>query len=238
MPFNDLLSILVASASIIIAAAAILLSRYERKEHANILDVKGETERSKLDVPLKFEGGVSVSSNLVEEARNKLRILEIEREILSYAIRRLYEAQAEGRISEEERDRLAQKYKEDMKRINEEISRGQSIIALNELERMRDDLLKLFNQRFNELNRRIEELRIKSGIMNAVKPKIVKRAKAPEEREVHEETERKKPRQKKVKEKKKAEDKDVESEAEKKVEQIMAEIEKVLDRLQQIEASD
>jgi len=114
----------------------------------------------------------SVTRERVKEASEKLRILNLEREILSYAIRRLYEAHAEGRITEEERDRLAERYKEELKQIREEIARSESILTLDELERMQEDLLKLFAERFEELSRKIEDLRALANIrpLEALKP--------------------------------------------------------------------
>ena len=104
-------------------------------------------------IPPYGEARRSLTSDIVKEAKDRLKILNLEREICSYAIRRLYEAYAEGRINEEERERLSQRYKEELRRIKEEISRSESIIALDELERMQEDLIKIFNERFNEINK-------------------------------------------------------------------------------------
>ncbi|MDH5439216.1 MAG: hypothetical protein OEZ48_05745 [Candidatus Bathyarchaeota archaeon] len=175
----------------------------------------------------------------MEEAKDKLRVLGLEREILSYAIRHLYEAQAEGKITEEERNGLAEKYKEDMRRISEQVSRGESVIALDELEGMQEDLLKLFSERFDELSARIEDLRIRSGF-EPVGPKEAAAEEkevlvAPEELEVSEGAAETKKRRRA--DRKKAAP-TAKSEAERKVERIMAEVEKVLARLEQMEVSE
>ena len=81
-----------------------------------------------------------------------IRLLDVEREILSYGIRRLYEAQAEGKISEKERERLAQGYKQRMLEIKDSINENESVVALHELEGMQEDLIQLFNDRFDEIN--------------------------------------------------------------------------------------
>jgi len=230
--FVEWLSLSVAFVSVIVAFILVFMMRTEKARKSDeALEVAGLEQE---ELPFKIQR--SVTHGEAEEAKDKLRILTLEREILSYAIRRLYEAQAEGKISEEERDRLAEKYKEDMKRINEDISRGESVIALNELEGMQADLLKLFNERFDDLNKRIEDLRKRSGmgLMEPVRPveeeKTVPGAppKAPtpsRERERRERTEKKPAPPEK-------------SEAERKVEQIMAEVEKVLARLEQMEVSE
>jgi len=230
--FTELLSLAVALGSIIVALAFIFLTRSEKgKKSEKVLEVP------KLEpVRPPFEIKKSVTHDQAVEAKDRLRILTVEREILSYAIRRLYEAQAEGHISEKERDGLAEKYKEDMRRINEDISRGESVVALNELEGMQADLLKLFDERFDELNKRIEELRIRSGIGTIEPVKAVEEEKtvsaapqkapaSPRERERRERGEKKPAPPEK-------------SEAERRVEQIMAEVEKVLARLEQMEVSE
>ena len=58
---------------------------------------------------------------MASNAKDELRMLDLERDILGDAIRRLYEAHAEGKITEQERDKLAshlQKQDEPDKRIN------------------------------------------------------------------------------------------------------------------------
>lgn len=183
----------------------------------------------------------TVSPDLYEEAKEKLRVLDLEREILGYAIRRLYEAHAEGKITEEERDRLAEKYRVELERIKEEIARGESIVALNELERMQEEFIRLFSERFDELSRRIEQLRTISGLM-------------PPEEEVPEEEieaeEKEEPREKKPV-KRQAAPKPrkrrtpirpppapEKSDVEKRAEQIVAEVEKVLKKLGRMEVEE
>ena len=167
--------------------------------------------------PLRAERSVTVVE--ARRARDELRTLDLEREILSFAIRRLYEAHAEGKITEEERERLAHRYKSRMAKIKETISRSESMVALHELEAMREDLLKLFSERFDEVNEKIKEIGSRIGI------KPVMEAPAP-------------PPAPPVKEKRKVRRPPrlpPKTEAEKRIEEIKAEVEKVLERLGQIE---
>jgi len=213
------------------AVALVILLIMEREKRKPLSKEAAKPAPSEILDKFPLPVSRTVTSTLVQETRDKLRIMDLEREILSYAIRRLYEAHAEGKISEEERDRLMLKYKEDLMRIKEETSRGESIVALNELERMREEFVKLFSERFEELNKRIEEVRLLSGFAppEPEKPpeeekKEVKAAPPRREREVS------KPRAPSPKPEK--------SEAEKKIEQIMAEVEKVLERLGQMEVEE
>lgn len=230
VPEIELLYLFVSFLSIIVALIALYMMRTERKKRSEKLEEPPETESH-----LSFLLSKSVTQSEAEEAKNKLRILGLEKEILSYAIRRLYEAHAEGKISEEERDRLAEKYKEDTRRVNEDIAHGESIITLSELERMQDDLLKLFDARFGELNKRIEEMRTRGGITVTEPVRRVEK-----ERPVSAEpSEVAKPsRERRRKEPGEMEPTPEKSEAERKVEQIMTEVEKVLARLEQIEVGE
>lgn len=148
---------------VVTVVSLIILLLVERDRRKPLLEKQSATSHSptlgELSVPVRR----TITSNVFNEARDRLRLLDLEREILSYAVRRLYEAGAEGKISDGERDRLALKYKMDLGRIKEEIARGESIVALNELEKMQEDFVQLFSERFEVLNKRIDELRKISG---------------------------------------------------------------------------
>jgi hypothetical protein len=182
----------------------------------------------------------TVSADEAKEAREKLRMLELEREILSSAIRRLYEAQVEGKISEQERDTLAEGYKSRMLKVKDAISKSQSVVALQELESMQEDLVKLFDDRFDELNMKIEDMRSKVEIEPEIEePEVPVAIEAPEEEEEITETseagsEQKQPRRRDKRPRPRAPTPE-KTEAEKRIDQIRAEVEKVLERLGQME---
>jgi hypothetical protein len=192
---------------------------------------KSEAEPDFKGLPFKITK--SVQSNDASHAKDELRILDLERGILSDAIRRLYEAHAEGKISEQERERLAGSYKSRMMAVKESMAKDETIVALHELEGMQEDLMKLFSERFGDLSSKVEELRSKIDVQ-PVKEIAVKMPKTqmPEELEAGEEEEEKG----KPKRKKKAPAKpSPKSEAEKRIEAIRSEVEKVLDKLGQME---
>ena len=204
-----------------VAVAAALLMLYamragkkEKKEEP--LEAPEVKERW----PLKVEP--SVTSTDAKKARDELRMLDLEREIVSHAIRRLYEAQAEGKISEEERERLALEYKERMRRIKDTISKSESVVALHELETMHEDLVKLFSERFDEINEKIANLR------SSLEFKPIKEIPIPSPAPPSAPSGREKRKARKPPAAKK-------TEAEKRIEEIRAEVEKVLERLGQIE---
>ena len=174
----------------------------------------------------------SVPADDATHAKDELRILDLEREILSDAIRRLYEAHAEGKITEQERERLAQTYKSRMMTVKDAISKDESLVALHELETMQEDLMKLFSERFDDLSTKIEELRSKTEAKPVKEVTI-----APRLEEAETSSEEKAGGEEKAKKKRKppAPKASPRTEAEKRIEEIRSEVEKVLDRLGQME---
>jgi len=226
--------------------AMVFVFLIERERRKPVAPQREETRK-----PMGFSSQRTITAELSNEARDKLRILDLEREILSYAIRRLYEANAEGKITEEERDKLTLKYKEDLARIKEEIARGESIVALNELESMQEQLVKLFSERFDEMNRRIEQIRTLSGFAVS-KPEAIGEQGRPEELEeavaeekkqeepeaTKEPVEEASPRTERKVSKQKPPTEPEKTEAEKKVEQLLAEVDKVIKKLGQMEVEE
>jgi hypothetical protein len=176
----------------------------------------------------------SITPENAKEAHEELRTLGLEREILSDAIRHLYEAHAEGRITEEEREQLAKRYKSRMLTIKEAITENESLVALHELEAMQNDLIKLFDERFDELNSKIETLRSQVGI--EMEETIVPTPIAiPTQMEAEAEKKTKKSSKKKRKRTSRKPSKSRKTAAEERIERIRSEVEKVLDRLEQME---
>ena len=233
MAFEDS-TIIAAVALVVIIACVIVIyaMRLRKKQPANsVVQTKEEPEFK----GLPFKVTKSVQTNDASQAKDELRILDLEREILSDSLRRLYEAHAEGKISEQERERLAASYKSRMKTVKESMAKDETIVALHELEGMQEDLMKLFSERFGDLTTKVEELRSKIDVQ-PVKEVRVKMPKtlleeAEEEEEEEEEEEKKTPK----KRRKPAEKPSPKSEAEKRIEEIRSEVEKVLDKLGQME---
>ena len=230
MPFDESLIYAIIVIGAIIACSIVIYAMKKRsKKEEKLL----EEEKLKVESRgLPFKIVKSVSPEDAARAREQLRILDLEREILSDAIRRLYEAHAEGKITEEERERLAQTYKSRMMTVKEAISKDESLVALHELEAMQEDLIKLFSERFDELSTKTEELRskveaktIKEITIPMVKAQPTPRPKEKPEGEGKAKRKRKPPLAKPS----------LRREAEKRIEEIRAEVEKVLERLGQME---
>jgi hypothetical protein len=230
LPLDDLTVGLIVSGVILACLIVVFAMRKRGKK-----ETKKTSEGEKLETEFKglpFKISKSVPSEEATHAKEELRILDLEREILGDAIRRLYEAHAEGKITEQERERLAETYKSRMMTVKEAISKDESLVALHELEAMQEDLVKLFSERFGELSTKVEELRSKVEA-KPIKEIMIPTAQMPQTAE----SEEKPAGEEKAKRKRKAPQAkpSPRTEAEKRIEEIRAEVEKVLDRLGQME---
>jgi len=229
LPFEEPLTYAIIVIGVVIACSIVL---YTMKKHRKREEMVTKEEESRTEFKgLPFRITKSVPMEDATRAKDELRILDLEREILSDAIRRLYEAQAEGKITEDERERLGQTYKSRMMTVKDAISKDESLVALHELEAMQEDLIKLFNERFDELGVKIEELRSK------VEPGPIKEVAIPAAKIQPTSTPEKPVAEEKAKKKRKVPSAKPtpRTEAERRIEAIRAEVEKVLDRLGQME---
>lgn len=194
-----------------------------------------------------FKVSKSVQTSMASSAKDELRTLSLEQEILGDAIRRLYEACAENKITQEERDRLASYYTVRMSLIKSSISKDEGIVALHELEGMQEDLMKLFSERFGELSTKVEALRTQIDVKPIREIPIKVPSRTPpqiddtaggKETEGEPETggDEDKPKRKPKKPSEEQPEKTgSKNEAERRIDTIQTEVEKILNRLEQME---
>jgi len=222
---------------VIIASAIVIYAMRKRGKKPAKTPSQPETELELRGLPFKVTKSVQATD--ASHAKDELRILDLEREILSDAIRRLYEAHAEGKITEQERERLAGSYKSRMLSIKNSIAKDETIVALHELEGMQEDLMKLFSERFGELTSKVEELRSKIDVKSVKEIPVQMpkpQAASMELEETGDEEEGEEEEEKPKKKKKPTPEKpSPRAEAEKRIEEIRSEVEKVLDKLGQME---
>jgi hypothetical protein len=242
--YDDPITVIVVALVVIIAVGTVVFAmrKYGKKpSSAKKNPQKSDPIPEYSNIPFKISK--SVQTTTATSAKDELRTLDLERDILGDAIRRLYEAHAEGKITEQERDKMAITYKNRMNTIKESIAKDESIVALHELEGMQEDLMKLFSERFGELTSKVEELRTRIDIKPIREIPIKLSTQTPtqienyEDEEEDEETRTPNAGEDKPKRKRKpAEEKPTaKTEAEKRIESIRSEVEKVLDKLGQME---
>jgi len=170
----------------------------------------------------------SVSSNEVKVANEELNLLKVERNILSFALTHLYESEAEGKISEDQRNALVEKYSSTMRDIEKNIKKTRLVVDLYKFESTQAELLKDFYDRFQEIDSKAEDLRTQLGLRE--REERVKPAKSIVQKKGSTKSKSKsspKKIEREVKPKKKY--------AEQKIEAIQEEVIKVLEKLQQME---
>ena len=179
----------------------------------------------------------TTTEDAANAAREALKVLKLERQILGSAVTTIYDSQTKGVISQAERDKLLEKYKVDVKRLEKAIDENERVVDLFDLESSRDDLVRNFRAKLTEIDARIKSLRSGGPTPSIPTPKDRKPEQSDEKKEKTSEEDGKKEHssQKQAASEKKEEDKEI-SDAEKRVEQIREEILKAMDRLEQIEA--
>ncbi len=242
--YDDPIIVVVIVLVVIIASGTLILAmrRYGNKKPASEKKLKQpEIDLEYTNMPFKITK--SVQTTAASSAKDELRMLDLEREILGDAIRRLYEAHAEGKITELEREKLASMYKSRMNLIKDSISKDESIIALHELEGMQEDLMKLFSERFGELTSKVEELRSRIDVKPIREipiklPPQTSQMEEPSEEENEEAANETAIGEEKTKKKRKPPEEtkpEAKTEADRRIESIRSEVEKVLDKLGQME---
>lgn len=171
----------------------------------------------------------------VKQAKEALKVLKLERQIIGSAVTTIYESQMKGTITEAERDRLLEKYKVDLERIEKSLDEKEQVVELYDLDIEREQVTKNYRAKLAEIDARLKELRSGSTSeprnpipytreqTNIEAQKSVIREQGPEREAVQDQSTKQK------------EDEQI-TNAEKRIEKIRAEILQAMDRLEQIEA--
>ena len=189
---------------------------------------KEEKENPQIPKTIVLPESIKVEKSLThdefEKIKNELRILNVEREVLSESLTRIYEAAAEGRITEEEKEKLLAKYRSQISKLNDTIEHNQRIVSLYELEETRIELVKMFTEKFMEINNKIEEIRKKLGLApkEFIEQKLIPKPITTATKEAKPAIQAEKPQPKR-------------SKADEELERLKEELQRELEKLEQIE---
>jgi hypothetical protein len=180
-----------------------------------------------------LESTRSTSEEAVNRARETLKVLKVERQIIGAALTTIYESHTKGLINQAERDRLVEKYKVDLTSLEKSIGENQRIVDLFDLESEREELVKSFNAKLAEIDAQVRTLK-SGGSVNRPR-KLVEHN---ERKSNTPENDSKKEQAYQQQSDKKSSESDEEqiTDAEKRIDQIRAEILQAMDRLEQIES--
>ena len=130
-------------------------------------DISPLKEESKIE-ELKQRAKSSPTQRLIpkdqlEKSKRELRTFLLEKELVSAALTRLYEAEAAKEITKEEREIIGAKYRQELKSLNSKIVGIDAFIEVGDLETLRDQLLLLVSEKIDAIERRIERTKIEAS---------------------------------------------------------------------------
>ena len=137
-------------------------------------------KKEKIVVPKAVSGTRSteptITSTDLERSRREMRTIMVERDLLSSAMMKLYEAETEGRITREERETISKRYSDQIKDLQSKLKDVELVVEVGELEGLRGELVSLFEGKIQNIETRLEAARQRLG---AVSPQPVKKELAP-----------------------------------------------------------
>ena len=119
---------------------------------------KSKPKPSEPDETKPLPENPSITKTNVEIAKEDLRILKIEKEIVGFALSRFDAAEAEGKITPADRVYLLEKYSQEMQTLEKTMKRKELIIRLHDLENTQTNLIQMFQEKLDELNRDIKQI--------------------------------------------------------------------------------
>lgn len=127
---------------------------------------------------------VEIEKPTDRKSSQRLNELLLNREILSYTITRLYEAEIKGEITEDVRDEMVTQHEEKLTMLNSEVTQMQRYNQLEELEEQRSTLTSSVSKRIKSIQQEIDKVRLEAGL----KPTIKKSNESDKTQDVEEKT--------------------------------------------------
>ena len=113
----------------------------------------------------------TVTTADLERSRREMRTIMVERDLLSSAMMKLYEAETEGKITQEEREMISKRYSDQIKDLQSKLKDVELIVEVGELEGLRNDLIGLFEGKIQNIEARLEVARQRLGPAAPVPPR-------------------------------------------------------------------
>ena len=128
---------------------------------------KSKPEKVSVPVPAVEPGGrvvdATVTTSDLEKSRREMRTIMVERDLLSSAMMKLYEAESEGRITREEREMISKRYSDQIKELQSKLKDIELIVEVGELEGLRGELVTLFEQKIQNIEARLDSAKQRLG---------------------------------------------------------------------------
>ena len=98
----------------------------------------------------------TVTTADLERSRREMRTIMVERDLLSSAMMKLYEAESEGRITREERETISKRYSDQIKDLQSKLKDVELVVEVGELEGLRGELMTLFQGKIQNIESRLD----------------------------------------------------------------------------------
>ena len=105
----------------------------------------------------------TVTTADLDRSRREMRTIMVERDLLSSAMMKLYEAETEGKITQEEREMISKRYSDQIRDLQSKLKDVELIVEVGELESLRNDLINLFEGKIQNIEARLEVARQRLG---------------------------------------------------------------------------
>src|SRR5208337_581768 len=102
----------------------------------------------------------------------EMRTIMVERDLLSSALMKLYEAENEGRITKEEREMIFKRYSEQIKDLQTKLKDVELVVEDGELDILMNELVTLFEQMIQNIEGRLDAAKQRLGV---AAPGVVKK---------------------------------------------------------------
>ncbi|MDG6901320.1 MAG: hypothetical protein JRM80_05100 [Nitrososphaerota archaeon] len=102
---------------------------------------------------------LTIPAPSLERSRREMRALMVERDLLSSALMKVYEAETDGRITKEEREMIAKKYSDQIKDLQSKLKDVELVVEVGELEGLREELVTMFQEKIQHLETRLDQAR-------------------------------------------------------------------------------
>ncbi len=141
-----------------------------------VFDSRVRTER--VAVPRPEPGARNMDSIVtsadLERSRREMRTVMVERDLLSSAMMKLYEAESEGRITREEREMISKRYSDQIKDLQSKLKDVELVVEVGELEGLRGELVTLFESKIQNIEARLDAAKQRLGV--TAQPAVKKEA--------------------------------------------------------------
>jgi len=118
----------------------------------------------------------TVTADDLQSSKREMRTLLLERDLLSAALTKVYEAENEGKITRDEREMIAKRYSTQIRDLESKLSDKELIVEVGELEGLRDELMTLFREKIQNIESRLDQAKER---LPTVSPQQAKGMEAP-----------------------------------------------------------